>query len=183
MVTEQQLLKADEQELGFTLAMQGRSIEELQRKMEQAEVRASHKGVITWVKTETGSSVNAGEVIARLADLSSYKIKATISDTYADQLKVGGNATVRINDTDLKGTISSVEPTVSNGIITFYVCLQEKAHPLLRPSLRLNYRTTFIAKTPLHFMKWSGVFISADRKGRKIADLTLLKVIEFFQML
>jgi HlyD family secretion protein len=99
--------------------MQSKSIEELQRKMEQAEVRASHKGVLTWVKTETGSTVNAGEIIARLADLSSYKIKATISDAYADQLKVGGSATVRINDTDLPGTISSVEPAVRNGIVTF----------------------------------------------------------------
>lgn len=138
ILTERQLLKADEQELGYTLAMQGRTIEELQRKMEQAEVRASHNGVITWVKSETGSTVNAGDVIARLADLSSYKIKATISDTYADQLKTGGNATVRINNTDLPGIISSVEPTVNNGIVTFYVALQNKAHQLLRPSLRAD---------------------------------------------
>jgi len=146
MATERELLKADEQELGYTLAMQSRSIEELQRKMEQAEVRATHKGVITWVKNEIGSTVNAGDVIARLADLSSYKIKATIADTYASQLKVGGSATVRISNTDLQGTISSVEPTVSNGIVTFYVALQDKAHQLLRPSLRADVYVTTAAK-------------------------------------
>ncbi len=146
MASERELLKADEQELGFTLAMQGRSIEELHRKMEQAEVRARHNGVITWVKSETGSTVNAGDVIARLADLSSYKIKATISDTYADQLKAGGNATVRINDIDLQGIISSVEPTVTNGIVTFYVALQDKAHQLLRPSLRADVYVNTAAK-------------------------------------
>jgi HlyD family secretion protein len=162
MATERELLKADEQELGYTLAMQGRSIEELQRKMEQAEVRASHKGVITWVKNEIGSTVNAGDIIARLADLSSYKIKATISDNFADQLKVGGNAIVRINNTDLQGTISSVEPTVSNGIVTFYVALQEKAHQLLRPSLRADVFVTIASKSNVLRVKNGPYFNSAN---------------------
>lgn len=138
ILTERQLLKADEQELRYTLAMQSRSIEELQRKMELAEVRATQPGVITWVKNEIGSNVNAGDIIARLADLSSYRVQATISDAFAEQLIPGGGATIRINETDLKGTIASVKPTVENGTVTFFVALDEKAHQLLRPSLRVD---------------------------------------------
>ncbi|NDK55392.1 efflux RND transporter periplasmic adaptor subunit [Pontibacter fetidus] len=166
MATERELLKADEQELGYTLAMQSRSIEELQRKMEQAEVRATHKGVITWVKNEIGSTVNAGDVIARLADLSSYKIKATISDSFAEQLKVGGSTIVRINDTDLQGIISSIEPTVSNGIVTFYVALQDKAHALLRPSLRVDVFVTTASKGNVLRVKNGPYFNSA--KGQQV---------------
>lgn len=136
--SERQLLQADEQELGFTLAMQGRSIEELERKMQQAEVRASHHGVVTWVKDEIGSTVNTGDVIVRLADLSSFKVKASVSDVFADQLQTGGEATVRINNTDLKGTIAAVEPTVTNGTVTFYVALADNANKLLRPNLRVD---------------------------------------------
>jgi HlyD family secretion protein len=166
MATERELLKADEQELGFTLAMQGRSIEELQRKMEQAEVRATHNGVITWVKNEIGSTVNAGDIIARLADLNSYKVKATISDTYAGQLIVGGNIIVRVNNTDLQGTISSIEPTVSNGIVTFYVALQDKAHQLLRPSLRVDVFVTMASKGNVLRVKNGPYFNSA--KGQQV---------------
>ncbi|MFD2245435.1 efflux RND transporter periplasmic adaptor subunit [Pontibacter ruber] len=146
MITERQLLKADEQELKYTLAMQSRSIEELQRKMEQAEVRATQPGVITWVKNEIGSNVNAGDIIARLADLSSYKVQATISDAFAEQLSPGGSAIVRVNDTDLKGTIASIKPTVENGTVTFFVALDEKAHQLLRPSLRVDVYVSTAAR-------------------------------------
>ncbi|RIJ34355.1 efflux RND transporter periplasmic adaptor subunit [Pontibacter oryzae] len=138
IVSERELLKADEQELGYTLAMNGRSLEELERKMQQAEVRATRPGVVTWVKNELGSSVNAGEVIARLADLSSFKIQGTISDAFAGQLQLGSAATVRVNNTDLKGTISAIEPTVKNGTITFYISLAQEAHALLRPNLRVD---------------------------------------------
>ncbi|PRY11258.1 HlyD family secretion protein [Pontibacter ummariensis] len=141
--SERALLKADEQELGYTLAMNGRSLEELERKMRQAEVRASQDGVVTWVKNEVGSNVSAGEVIARLADLSSFKVQATISDTYAEQLQTGAEAIVRVNETDLKGIVSTIEPTVTNGTVTFFIALAEKAHKALRPNLRVDvYLTT-----------------------------------------
>lgn len=94
--------------------------------------------MVTWVNEEIGATVNAGEPLARVADLSSFKIKATISDTYAEQLKVGGPVTVRINNTDLRGEIANIQPKVENGIITFYVRLQEKNHQALRSNLRVE---------------------------------------------
>lgn len=144
--SERKLLRADEQELSYTLAMNGRSLEELERKMQQAEVRATRPGVVTWVKSEIGSSVNAGEVIARLADLSSFRVQASISDAFADQLHVGGDAIARINNTDLKGSIVAIEPSVKNGTVTFYVALEEKSHQLLRPSLRVDLFVTTASK-------------------------------------
>lgn len=144
--SERKLLKADEQELQYTLAMNGRSLEELERKMQQAEVRATRPGVVTWLKDEIGSNVNAGEVIARLADLSSFRVQASISDAFADQLHVGGEAVARINNTDLKGSIVAIEPAVKNGTITFYVALNESSHQLLRPSLRVDLFVTTASK-------------------------------------
>lgn len=166
IASERELLKADEQELGFTMAMQGRNIEELQRKMEQAEVRATHRGVVTWVKSEVGSSVNAGDVIVRLADLSSFKIKAAVSDAFAEQLQAGGEATVRVNEVDLKGTIAAIEPTVTNGTVTFFVALHENAHKLLRPNLRVEvYVTTAIKPNTLRVMN-GPYFNSASNNNR-----------------
>jgi len=166
ILSERELLKADEEELGFTMAMQGRSIEELDRRMQQAEVRATHLGVVTWVKDEVGSSVNAGDVLVRLADLSSFKVKAMVSDAYAAQLQAGGEATVRVNDTDLKGSISAVEPTITNGSVTFYVALQDKAHRLLRPNLRVDVYVTTATRPNTLRVKNGPYFNSASNSNQ-----------------
>ena len=79
IVSERQLLQADEQELGFTLAMQGGP---RRTGAQNAAGRSTGyaPGVVTWVKDEIGSTVNAGDIIVRLADLSSFKVKASVSD-------------------------------------------------------------------------------------------------------
>ncbi|KAA3440621.1 efflux RND transporter periplasmic adaptor subunit [Rufibacter hautae] len=124
--------------VGYELEIQRRDIGQLQRQLEQADIKAVRKGVVTWVNEEVGANVNAGEPLARVADLSSFKIKATISDNYAEKVKVGGPVTVRVNETDLRGEIANVQPKVENGIITFYVRLEEKNHQLLRSNLRVE---------------------------------------------
>ena len=131
-------MQADLKELGFEMDMQVRDIQELQRTISQAEITANKPGVVTWVNTEIGANVNKGDVVARVADLSSFKVKASIADAYADQLLPGGAVIVRVNDTDLRGTIATVEPAVANGIVTFFVQLDQKNHQLLRPSLRVE---------------------------------------------
>jgi HlyD family secretion protein len=131
-------MQADLKELGSEMDMQVRDIQELQRTISQAEITANKPGVVTWVNTEIGANVNKGDVVARVADLSSFKVKASIADAYADQLLPGGAVIVRVNDTDLRGTIATVEPAVANGIVTFFVQLDQKNHQLLRPSLRVE---------------------------------------------
>ncbi|WP_255478745.1 efflux RND transporter periplasmic adaptor subunit [Rufibacter sp. XAAS-G3-1] len=135
---EQAAAQIGRREVGFELEMQRRDIGQLERQLAQADVKAVRKGVVTWVNEEVGATVNAGDPLARVADLSSFKIKATIADTYAEQVKVGGPVTVRVNDVDLRGEVANVQPKVENGIITFYVRLQEKNHQALRSNLRVE---------------------------------------------
>lgn len=138
MQDEQAAAKIGMRAVGYELEIQRRDIGQLQSQLEQADIKATRKGVVTWVNEEVGATVNAGEPLARVADLSSFKIKATISDSYAEQLKVGGTVTVRINETDLRAQIASIQPKVENGIITFFVQLQEKNHQALRSNLRVE---------------------------------------------
>jgi HlyD family secretion protein len=82
--------------------------------------------------------VQAGDPLARVADLSSFRVRATISDTYAEALHPGDPVVVRINDLDLRGAVTTISPSVEKGVVTFYAQLDNPHHPGLRANLRAD---------------------------------------------
>lgn len=137
-VNQKERLKADLHTLELELKIQQKRMDELHKTLELARARSEYNGVLTWVNTDVGSSVRQGEPLAKIANLSSFKIEASVSDIYADRLHEGGTVTVRINDTDLSGSISRVRPAVENGIATFVVDVDDPQHPLLKSNLRVD---------------------------------------------
>ena len=135
---QKKTLKADLTELDLQLRIQMNRINELDRQLELAKAKAVRNGVITWVNDNIGANVNQGEIIARIADLERFKVESKISDIHAPKLIVGNSVKVRINETDLTGKISSIKPTIENGIINFIVELDDKTNELLRSNLRVD---------------------------------------------
>eukprot|EP01034_Spumella_vulgaris_P033367 gene33367-41178_t len=76
-----------ETELGAQI--EGNNLKELSHKLKMADIVADRKGVLTWVNDNIGSAVNEGEMLAKVADLGSFRIDGSCSDVYADQVKAG----------------------------------------------------------------------------------------------
>ena len=131
-------LSADLAEIELQIRIQHNLIKETEKQLELAEARAVRKGVITWVNDEIGSTVRKGDIIARIADLERFKVEARISDIHAASLINNGPVMVRINDYDLTGKISSIKPTIENGVINFMVAIQDNTNPALRSNLRVD---------------------------------------------
>jgi len=108
------------------------------RLVELSTTKSDRAGVVTWALSQEGALVRKGDVIARLADLSSYRVDATVSDVHAGKLHAGMPAVVLVNDQPTAGTVTNVYPTVENGVIRFTVALAEPARAGLRPSLRVD---------------------------------------------
>ena len=136
--TQRSANAADVRELGYTVSMQQRSIQELAGKLRQADISSPQPGVLTWVNENLGTTVQAGDALARVADLSSFRVRATISDAYAEQLHPGDPVVVRINGTDLRGAVASISPAVDKGVVTFLAQLDQPHHPVLRANLRAD---------------------------------------------
>jgi len=138
LANQEAALQASRRELELKIKIQENTIDEMRRQMALAEARADRDGIVTWVNENIGATVNPGDIIARIADLSSFRVEARISDVHADKLATGGPVRVRVNDRDLNGRVSSVNPTVQNGVMTFLVELNNKADKALRPQLRAD---------------------------------------------
>jgi len=120
-------------------AIARREREESRRQLALAMMRADRAGVVTWIVPESGATIRRGDVLVRIADLSAFRVTATISDMHASKLSAGMRARVKLDDTtSIAGTIDSIDPRIVNGVVTFYVTLDEPAHPRLRNNLRAD---------------------------------------------
>jgi HlyD family secretion protein len=73
-----------------------------------------------------------------LADLGGFKVTGSISDNYAPQIRVGMPVVVRVNETQLRGTLTNILPSVQNNTVSFDVQLDDKANKLLRPKMKVE---------------------------------------------
>ena len=118
--------------------IEGTNLSVLALKLRQANILADRAGVLTWVNENVGSAVNEGEILAKVADLGSFRVEGSCSDTYADQLRAGLPVIVRINETDLRGLVTQVKPSVQNNTIKFAVSLDDSRHASLRPNQKVE---------------------------------------------
>lgn len=124
--------------LALELAKVEKAHQEARRVLGLATPTADRNGVVTWTLTEEGAAVRKGDIVARVADLSAFRVDASVSDAYASRLSVGLPVQVRADERVLDGRVSDVLPTVQNGAVTVRVALAERAHPSLRPNLRVE---------------------------------------------
>lgn len=136
--SKQQTMQLEIREAEIAADVEKNNLDELQRKLNAANIVATRAGVVTWVNKNIGASVSEGESIARIADLSSFKITGSISDNYLDQLHNGMTAIIRINDEQIRGTVSNIYPSVQNGIVSFDVRLNEQNNKMLRPNMKVD---------------------------------------------
>lgn len=110
----------------------------LEAKLAHAGTSGETAGVLTSLSVDSGASLRAGDEIARVADLHTFRVRATVSDLHAASLSAGLPALVRLDDEALKGTVTSVLPAVLNGAVTMLIELEQASHPALRVGRRVE---------------------------------------------
>lgn len=133
-----QSMSASLRETTLQAQIEEKNLKELTHKLKQADIVTDRPGVLTWVNENIGSSVNEGEMLAKLADLASFRVEGSCSDVYADQVKTGLPVIVKVNEINLRGVISQVKPAVKNGTVQFAVQLDNNRHASLRPSMKVE---------------------------------------------
>jgi len=138
----------------------------LQRKLNLANIVATRAGVVTYVNKNIGANVTEGQSLARIADLSSFKVQGSISDNSIDQLRNGIPVIVLINDAQMRGHVTNVSPSIQNSIITFDIQLDERNNQALRPNMKVD--VYLVTATHSHVMM---VANGAAFKGANVQEV------------
>ncbi len=138
LANEREVKEADlkVKELEFNIF--SKSLAEMKRTLDDAQIRSPRKAILTFIKDQVGEQVAQGTQVAIISDLSHFKVEAEIADTYGDRVSAGGRAIVKIGSEKLEGTVSSVTPLSKNGVISFTVQLNEDNHKRLRSGLKTD---------------------------------------------
>ncbi|PWJ38445.1 efflux RND transporter periplasmic adaptor subunit [Sediminitomix flava] len=123
--------------LKINLQIELENIEEQKRKLVKAEVKAGIDGAITFVNDNVGSSVQTGEVLARVANLDAFRIKGMVAESYSHQVAVGMEARIETSSEAFTGQVTSMAPSSDKGMVTFYLSIDADSTTLskLRPDM------------------------------------------------
>lgn len=135
---ERQVRAADlkVQELDYQIFR--KSLAEMKRTLDDAQIRSPRKAILTYVNNQVGAQVSQGAQVAVISDLSHFKVEAEIADAYGDRVAAGGRAIVKIGSEKLEGMVSSVTPLSKNGVISFSIQLNDDSHRRLRSGLKTD---------------------------------------------
>lgn len=135
---ETERLRALEEATALELGNSSRDLALMEQTLAQGGIPAPHDGVLTFLKTQLGSTVSVGEKLAVVGDLSSFMVEGDVPEGSSHKVRPGAGVVVRLGAMELKGTVASVEPQSTSGAVPFTVTLEDASNPRLRPGVRVQ---------------------------------------------
>lgn len=117
------------------LSISDRNLNTQLRTLEDARLKSPRAATLTYIVNSIGQQVAAGEKVASIADLSSFKVDAEISESNARLLSAGGKASVRVAKKVYPGSVINVSPVANHGAVTFSVVFDDSTAVNLRSGL------------------------------------------------
>jgi HlyD family secretion protein len=114
--------------------------------VDQAYVKAPFKGDLSWLIDQPGALVSEGQQIARVADFTNYKLKGTISNSWAGRVITGQKVDIRNQGSSLSGTIENIMPAISQGMMECLIGIDKGDITNLRPAQQLEIRVVISYK-------------------------------------
>ncbi|PWF48433.1 efflux RND transporter periplasmic adaptor subunit [Massilia glaciei] len=109
-----------------------------QQLLDQTQVRAPFAGMLSSLMAEEGASVAMGQLVAKVSELSNYRVEASVSDFHANILNPGQLVRVEQGGHLLPGKVHTILPEIQNGSIKLIVHLDQPSHPMLRNKMRVD---------------------------------------------
>ncbi len=133
---ERQRCRAAEKVSQLQVSSIDKDLNVMQSTLNRGKITAPHDGVLTFIVNEIGSQVSAGQKVAVVSNLSSFKIIGEIAEGASDRMSVGSRVLIRIGKAELEGMVTNITPQSKSGVVQFIVQPDDPRNPRLRSGAR-----------------------------------------------
>ena len=140
---ERQRTAAAERSQQLNVSSADRDIEMMAKTIQRGSIPAPLDGILTYITTDIGSRIGAGERVAVVSDLSSFKIMGEVPEANGSQLEIGAQVSVHINGARLNGTVTNITPQAKQGVVSFVVNLDNPRDSRLRSGTRAEMYVSY----------------------------------------
>lgn len=140
---ERQRTAAAERSQQLNVNSADRDIEMMAKTIQRGSIPAPLDGILTYITTDIGARIGAGERVAVVSDLSSFKIMGEVPEANGSQLEIGAQVSVHINGARLNGTVTNITPQAKQGVVSFVVNLDNPRDSRLRSGTRAEMYVSY----------------------------------------
>lgn len=151
-------LEADEKGLQLQIDMREKELELKMDLLKRLTVTAPSDGIILGIYANVGEKVENDKLLVKMSDLSTFKVKATVDNSYYDNVRTGGEVYAVIENTSLKGKIGSVTPVMKDKKLEFDVFLDYSRYQKLIPNMEVELQIVTQKKDSVIRVKNGPVF-------------------------
>jgi HlyD family secretion protein len=172
-------LAAEEKGLRLQIEMQQKQLNNLSELLNNMAIRASSDGIILEINGKVGEKVSTDRVMVRMSDLSTFKVRASIAETYGNIAKTGKIVLLNVDGKEFHGKVGTVTPSIRDGNIEFDVFLSESSNMSLRPNMTVELMLVVEQRDSVMRIK-SGPALEKNQNLAYIKndDMALLKELE-----
>lgn len=153
----------------------------MQQRAERLVVRAGIKGVVQRLPVELGQSVSAGQELALVGSDKDLKALIRISQSKAEQLKVGQPAKINTRREQVAAVVTRITPEVRDGAIEVEIAFTEGVPASARPELNVdaqiftaNIKDTLFIERPMNAQNHTNSALYRLTQDDKTAELQQL---------
>ncbi|SFC05826.1 efflux RND transporter periplasmic adaptor subunit [Pseudoalteromonas denitrificans] len=169
-------LKFENQTRQFEVKQQEIILEELIRRKNSLNIKASVAGIVGNWLVEQKERVADSQALMTIVDLSKYEAQLNVPEFYADDLGIGLKVNLTVAGKKLKGKLSAISPEINNSQVQIRITINDTDAINLRQNQRVNATIEFERKSNVLMVK-RGAFLKAggSKSVFKIIDDTAMK--------
>ncbi|NOU49908.1 efflux RND transporter periplasmic adaptor subunit [Pseudoalteromonas sp. JBTF-M23] len=123
-----------------TLQRQQLVVKELERKVNNLDIKASVTGIVGNLLVQPQALVSQNQALMTLVDLTAFEAQLQVPESYANELGLGMQVALKIGLHEVMGELSAISPEVNQREVTTRVRFSQQGLTGIRQNQRLSAR-------------------------------------------